>query len=77
MRPTSCLSGNLAAILFVDDTGIIHIDLKENQTASETHSALQEIIHNWVQLLIATSGLLKPLKCFFHTISFVWSDTGK
>ena len=38
--PISNLSGHLAAILFVDDTDILHIDLRGNQTVHEAHSAL-------------------------------------
>ena len=75
--PISNLSGHLAAILFVDDTDILHIDLRGNQTVHEAHSALQESIYNWGQLLIATGGAFKPPKCFFHLLSFVWSSEGK
>ena len=46
MCPISNLTGHLAAILFVDDTNILHMDLRSNQTAHEAHSALQESISN-------------------------------
>ena len=77
MCPISKLSGHLAAILFVDDTDILHVDLRGDQTVHEAHSALQESIYNWGQLLIATGGAFKPPKCFFHLLSFVWSSEGK
>ena len=74
--PISKLHGHLAAILFVDDTDIIHIDLREQQSVHEAHAALQASVHNWGQLLIASGGAFKPPKCFFHMLSFVWSRDG-
>jgi hypothetical protein len=38
--PISDLSGHLAAILFVDDTDILHLDLRKDETLSEAHEAL-------------------------------------
>ena len=67
--PISNLQGHLAAILFVDDSDIVHIDLRENQTTEEAHALLQESIYNWGQLLIATGGAFKPPKCFYYLIS--------
>jgi hypothetical protein len=46
-----------------------------NESIQEVHIALQQAIENWGQLLIATGGSLKPEKCFFHLLDFVW--TGK
>ena len=77
MCPISNLSRHLAAILFVDDTDILQIDLRENQSVQEAHDALQDSVHNWGQLLIASGGAFKPPKCFFHMISFDWSRAGK
>ena len=74
--PMSNLSGHLAAILFVDDTDIVHIDLSDNQTVGGAHESLQDSIHNWGQLLIATGGAFKPVKCFHHLISHVWRANG-
>jgi len=75
--PISRTSGHLAAILFMDDTDIIHVDLRENQSVEEAHASLQESIYNWGQLLMATGGAFKPPKCFFHLISFVWKGSGQ
>ena len=38
---------------------------------------MQESIVNWGRLLIATGGSLKPIKCFYHMISFVWIPDGR
>ncbi|MEJ2137350.1 MAG: hypothetical protein P8X86_19155, partial [Desulfofustis sp.] len=70
--PISDLTGHLAAILFVDDTDILHIDLRANESVLEAHAALQESIHSWGQLLMASGGAFKPVKCFYHLISFEW-----
>ena len=75
--PISRTTGHLAAILFVDDTDIIHVDLRENQLVEEAHASLQESVCNWGQLLMATGGAFKPPKCFFHLISFVWKGSGQ
>ena len=71
------MSGHLTAILFVDDTDILHINLNKDETVHEAHEALQASVHNWGKLLIGTGGAFKPIKCFFHLISFVWKASGK
>ena len=52
--PISRMEGHLAAILFVDDTDLIHIDTNQDQSVHEAHAAMQESIGNWGRLLIAT-----------------------
>ncbi len=42
----------------------------------DAHAALQQNIHNWGKLLIATGRALKPAKCFYHLISFSWQPDG-
>ena len=69
--------GHLAAILFVDDTDFIHIDMNQDQLVYKSHSKMQESIVNWGRLLISTGGSLKPIKFFYHMISFVWSLDGR
>ena len=48
----SNLTGYLEAILFVDDTDMIHINLKAEETATVAHQSMQVSISNWGQLLI-------------------------
>ena len=38
--PISQRTGHLAAILFVDDNNLIHIDVDQDQTAAEAHEDL-------------------------------------
>ena len=77
MCPISQRTGHLAAILFVDDNDLIHIDMDQDHTAAEAHEGLQASINSWGKLLIASGGSLKPEKCFLYLISFVWNSSGK
>ena len=70
--PVTKLQKHLSAILYVDDTDIIHIDLMQNETVYEVHRHIQESVDSWGNLLIATGGALQPAKCFFSIISFEW-----
>ncbi len=67
---------HLASTLFVDDTDLKHLDCNKTESTADAHLALQESIINWGNLLLATGGALKPVKCFYHIISFVWKPDG-
>ena len=73
MCPISNLTVHLAALLFVDDTDMIHINLKVEEPATVAHQSMQYSIYNWGQLIIASGGAFKPPKCFYHLISFCWN----
>ena len=75
--PEDQQTGHLAAILFVDNNDLIHIDMDHDQTAAEAHEDLQASVNIWGKLLIASGGSLKPEKCFLYLISFVWNSSGK
>ena len=75
--PVTKIRDHLAAILFVDDTDIVHINMDLNKTAGQAHTAMQQGIESWGQLLIATGGAFKPEKCFSHLVSFSWKPNGK
>jgi hypothetical protein len=55
-------TGHLAGGLFMDDTDLIHLDMRTIETTLEAHAKLQESVINWGKLLIATGGALKPAK---------------
>ena len=57
--PLSMIRCRLAAILYVDDTDVIHINLAESETAEQAHAALQKSVLSWGNLLIATGGIVK------------------
>ena len=75
--PITQVNHELAAILFVDDTDILHVRMDEEETVTEAHSALQESINSWGGLLLATGGAFKPIKCFYHLMSFRWKPNGE
>ena len=69
-------SQRVSAIMYVDDTDLLHINMETEESIVNTHAALQSSIDNWSQLLIATGGSLKPEKCFFYLISYEWKRDG-
>ncbi len=58
----------------MDDTDILHIDLTEDESVDEVHSAIKHSVNNWGNLLIATGGALQPNKYFYSIISFEWMN---
>ena len=58
-------AGMLSAILYVDDSDVIHLNMAEEEEVEVTHECLQNSVWNWGQLLQATGGALKGSKCFF------------
>jgi hypothetical protein len=72
--PLTNLKHHLSAILYVDDTDLLHIDLLKDKTVDEVHLAIQDSFDSWGNLLIATGGVLQPSKCFYSVISFEWKE---
>jgi hypothetical protein len=72
--PITKLSSHLSAIIYVDDTDLLHINLEEDELVETVHQAIQASVSNWGNLLIATGGALQPAKCFYSIISFKWAD---
>ena len=56
MFPISNLTGHLAALLFVDDTDMIRINIKAEETVKVAHQTMQDSISNWGQILSASGG---------------------
>lgn len=75
--PVTKESASFAAILFVDDCDLLHIDMTRDDTALVTFNRMQASVTNWGNLLIGSGGSYKPPKCFHHLISFGWSRTGE
>jgi hypothetical protein len=76
IAPMSHMQSSLSAILYVDDTDLLPLNIDGDKTISKTHAALQCAITNWVKLLIVTGGTLKLDKCFFHLMDFQWTWQG-
>jgi hypothetical protein len=58
----SHLSANILAILYVDDTDLLHINFDTDETVNDAHAAIQNSVNSWGNLLIATGVTLKPEK---------------
>ena len=76
MAPMSLVPCSLSAILYINDTDLLHINMDAEESIVEVHAAIQRAIENWGRLLIATGGTLKPEKCFYHLIDFAWAQKG-
>jgi hypothetical protein len=64
------LTHHLSAILYANNTDLLHIDLMEDKTLVEVHAAIQDSINSWGNLLITMGGALQPAKCFYSIILF-------
>ena len=51
--------------------------MEKIESIDETFEGLQDRVHNWGKLLIATGGALKPPKCFYTLLDFEWNVKGK
>ena len=72
--PITKLLHHLSAILYVDDTDILHINLTQDESVNEVHNAIQSNVNSLGNLLITTGGVLQSSKCFYLEISFDWSN---
>jgi hypothetical protein len=70
--PITKLTHHLSAILYMDDTDLLHIDLTKDEMVDEVHAAIQDSVNSWGNLLIAMGGALQPNKCFYSIVSFEW-----
>jgi hypothetical protein len=70
--PISNLQHHLSAILYMDNTDLIHINLTKDKSVDKVHDAIQKSVNSWGNLLIATGGVLQLSKCFYSIISFKW-----
>ena len=57
--PMSQVCSSLSAILYVDGTNLLHLNMNGDETIFKTHATLQRAIKNWGKLVIAMGGTLK------------------
>ena len=74
--PVMELEKHLSAILYVNNTDILHINLTKNKRVDEVHVHIQESVNSWGNLLITTGEALQPAKCFYSIILFKWINGG-
>jgi hypothetical protein len=72
--PITKVQHHLSAILYMDNTDLVHIDLMKDERVEDAYIAIQESVNSWGNLLIATGGVLQPSKCFYSIISFKWTN---
>ena len=60
----------LAAILYVDDTDLLHLSSNPYHTLEQFVIEVQNATWFWGLLLQATGGSLKPSKCFWYLASY-------
>ena len=77
LSPISLVKTDLAAILFIDDTNILHLIMGKIESIDDTFEGLQDSVNNWGKLLIATGGARKPPKFFYILLDFEWNARGK
>jgi hypothetical protein len=64
------LQQHFSAILYVDNTDILHMDLTKDKNIDNVHVTIQDSVNSWGNLLITIGGELQPSKCFYSIISF-------
>jgi hypothetical protein len=72
--PITNLQRHLLAIIYVDNTYLLHINLTKDESVDKVHDAIQNSVNSWGNLLIATGEVLQPSKCFYSIISFKWDN---
>lgn len=60
----------IAAIIYVDDTDLLHWARSTGMTEEQFFDQVQRAILDWGHLAIASGGSLKADKCFWYLISF-------
>jgi hypothetical protein len=62
----------LAAILYVDDSDLIHLAKTPDLSDSDFFNDVQRATMDWGGLVQATGGSLKPAKCFWYMMAWKW-----
>ena len=66
----------LAAVMYVDDTDLIHWSRIPGCSPEELIAAAQTATYAWGGLAIATGAAMKPEKCYAYFLSY-WFDKGR
>ena len=60
----------LAAVMYVDDTDLLHWAPSPTTSSEELVQQVQEATNDWGLLGQATGGALKPEKCFLYLLDY-------
>jgi hypothetical protein len=61
---------DVAALLYVDDTDLLHKPALPQATEDEIADYTQRATYYWAKLLQATGGNLKAMKCYWYLLSY-------
>jgi hypothetical protein len=61
----------LSAVLYVDDSDLFHMAVGM-PLDEQILQLVQSATNNWTGLVHATGGSLKPQKCFWYMLGWVW-----
>jgi hypothetical protein len=61
---------SLSALLYVDDTDLLHKPQYKTDSLGALVSWVQQATNFWAHLLQATGGSLKPTKCYWYILSY-------
>jgi hypothetical protein len=67
-------SEDMAAILYVDDTDLLHLCTDRDTSDTEFVTEVGEATYLWAQLLRATGGNLKFAKCFYYLMLWTFKN---
>ena len=57
--PISNSRSHLSAILYVDDSDVIHVNMEDEETVTETHQRLQDSVLSWGKFANCNGWLAK------------------
>lgn len=63
-----------SAVLYVDDTDLFTMK-KDGETVSEMLSRAQTLASRWVEAMWATGAALRPEKCWWCLVDFIWEGS--
>ena len=61
---------SLSALLYVDDTDLLHRRVFPHETPQDLVDWVQQATNHWAHLLQATGGNLKPEKCYWYLLQY-------
>jgi hypothetical protein len=67
----ACNAFTLSAFLYVDNSNLFHMAIR-TPSNEEFLQLVQSGTNDWVGLFHATGGLLKPQKCFWYMLGWIW-----
>eukprot|EP00978_Attheya_sp_CCMP212_P042437 scaffold258556_cov28-Attheya_sp.AAC.1 len=67
----------LVGFAFVDDSDIIQTAASLDETSLELNAKAQAAVDTFVEGMRATGGQVRPDKCWWYQIEFVWTQGGR